>query len=339
MRFTFITYFLLVLSVSLIAAEEDSYSFDERDTNSTTDGSTGMTSTGAMTTTGSTTGMTTPVYNVNLGDQNVTVSLNLGGNRSLKIQFPAIGNFSATYSDAGSDISDYSDPDATSPSGFSYKGTSFFITLFYPNGSRVEGMTFSEPIIVSIPVDGASDTTKLLFYDTEKMEWTSAADTCEQPMSTVVDGTLQVSICHLTQFAVFDEVTTKDISKNHNTGGIIAAVIVIPIIIVAVIIALVAWTLLRKPHGNKRSHRDLEMESSEKRDQTNDERDDSDSSESEKEPPAKAKENNVELKVATSNDSDTDSSSDELSVEIKKPAASAKKDSEETDTDSDTDSE
>jgi hypothetical protein len=39
-----------------------------------------------------------------LGDKNVTVSLPTSGNRTLKIQFPAIGNFSASYSNAGSDI-------------------------------------------------------------------------------------------------------------------------------------------------------------------------------------------------------------------------------------------
>jgi hypothetical protein len=82
------------------------------------------------------------------------------------------------------------------------------------------------------------------------------AATCAEPMTKVVDGNLEVAICHLTQFAVFEEDKGASVpSKSHNTGGLIAAVIIIPIVIVGVIIALVAWTLLRKPHksgGNKR---------------------------------------------------------------------------------------
>lgn len=115
-----------------------------------------------------------PVYDVTLGDQNVTVSIPVSGNHSLKIQFPAIGNFSAKYSSAGSDIADYADPDSTKPSGATFKGASFFITLFYPNGSQVEGFTFPEPIIVTIGVDGVSDDDALYLYDTNSETWTDA---------------------------------------------------------------------------------------------------------------------------------------------------------------------
>jgi hypothetical protein len=44
----------------------------------------------------------------------------------------------------------------------------------YPNGSRVEGFTFPEPIIVTIAVDAASDSDKLYLYDTAQQLWVDA---------------------------------------------------------------------------------------------------------------------------------------------------------------------
>ena len=47
-------------------------------------------------------------------------------------------------------------------------------------------------------------TNKLYFYDVSSKAWSDASASCSPAESKVVGNLLQVNVCHLTQFAVYD---------------------------------------------------------------------------------------------------------------------------------------
>jgi len=211
----------------------------------------------------------TVIYTTPLSSQyNVSVQLtDETNNVSLSVTFPPLGNYSADYSLAGSDIADYQNPNLTD-SGV-YRDFGFFITLFYQNGTEVPEMQFDTPVVLKLNISGASSDYRIFLYNTTSKTWEDAAHTCPTYFTEVVDGLLVVNVCHFTQFGVFEVVssttgpTRLQLSSSATNSGLIAAVIIVPILIVLIIIGLVAWALLRNPKNNNRrsaeSSNDVEM--------------------------------------------------------------------------------
>lgn len=215
----------------------------------------------------------TVVYSVVLSPtQNVTVDLtDESSNASLAVTFPPLGNFSAEYSLAGSDIAEYQNPNSTDSGN--YKDFGFFLTLFYQNGTKVYDAKFETPVVLKLNISGVSSNYRLFLYNTTSQNWEDAANTCATYFSQVVGNLLEVHVCHFTQFGVF-EVTTAattgptrlQLSSSKANGGLIAAVIIIPILIVLIIIGLVAWALLKNPKsgGKQRDANEVEMKKKKK---------------------------------------------------------------------------
>jgi len=144
----------------------------------------------------------------------------------------------------------YADPSTNAPG--SYKGSSFFLTIYDSTGSEAH-MTFETPITVKVSGNFESGD-DLYLYDTVASQWTSASETCtgSNKFSSVTNGVLTVNICHLTQFAVFQPDTLPvsttsgaavgkaSSGKSSKTTTIIIAVVVpVGVVLLLVIAAIV----------------------------------------------------------------------------------------------------
>jgi len=206
--------------------------------------------TGSYVSTTGTTGIvvkTTPLPSS--GSVNVTVTLG-SSQATIDISIPAVANCSnATYGDANPHDNTYEDPTMKQPKNGVYQGVTFEITIYENDGQVYSGPI--PPMAVHLTVPGITENFKVFLFDFATMQWEDASLTCSPP-SLVIDveaGTLDVDVCHLTQFALYQttpNVPSPAVSSVSSNTGLLATVIIVPIVIVGIVIGLVAWTLLRK---------------------------------------------------------------------------------------------
>ena len=111
-------------------------------------------------------------------------------------------------------------PAVVAPPGSALVGVSFNITAI-KDGEPVDGYVFQAPVTIRVDytdeqVAGLDeDSLRLYFWDEATEDWLDSAQTCD-PLSTYTrnpgENWFSVSICHLTQFAVFGEIQAEGFS-------------------------------------------------------------------------------------------------------------------------------
>jgi hypothetical protein len=103
----------------------------------------------------------------------------------------------------------HNNPASASPAGLSFLGQAFSLNA-YQNGAPQTDFAFLEPVVATVNYDPAyaanvnENETKLYYWSTQESMWRDVANSCE-PASLYVrqPGQVTVSLCHLTQFALF----------------------------------------------------------------------------------------------------------------------------------------
>lgn len=252
----FATLFASFLALTTASVESDEYFFDESPDTATRDYFVERDT--------NTSGIAIPVSN---GTLNYNVSSSNGGENDLKIKFPfSIPGAVATLAEATSDSPNFEDPTVGTVPG-SFIGVTFFLTMYDSAGNEIHDM-FPKPIEISIFNSEFDANSDLFLFNTTNSKWVSASSTCPNDLQkrTFSEGTLTVSVCHLTQFATFSvapspsvttgsEVVAPSKSKN-NTTLIIA--IVVPVGAVIIIAAIIIFVVLLRRKRNSGLY-DVEM--------------------------------------------------------------------------------
>ena len=177
----------------------------------------------------------------------------------ISLTFPPMkAGSQAVFAIASSSIPNYKDPSTGTTPG-TYRGVSFFVSLFGADGYNAQ-----PPSAMYFSIAGVNeDTDAIYLYNSVSRVWASATATCGASASSVVEnGTLTASVCHLTQFALFNIPATTTgssevpIEKSSDKTAILVVSIVLPIVVAILIVILIV--LLWRQRRNRNLNRNEE---------------------------------------------------------------------------------
>jgi len=143
----------------------------------------------------------------------------------------------------------YQDPSLVTPNGLTYFGVSFFVTPLDNTHTEIQGLVIPTPIIMWITSNTLKTSALLFFFNTVDGKWEDSSATCTGAnfFLSNTGGTLNLNVCHFTQYAVYQALassTSGSASTGASTGHIssTASSLVAPAI--SFILASLAYLIL-----------------------------------------------------------------------------------------------
>jgi hypothetical protein len=161
----------------------------------------------------------------------------------------------AIFALATDQIPSYRDPQTGSIPGV-YRAPTFFVTVYGDDGYSLQPPA-GQPLVFTLR-GGFTTNDKLYLFNTLTQSWISATETCGQNASSVVvNGTLTVNVCHLTQFATFtveEGGAVPDVKPSGSASADKTAILVVAIVLpigVAILVAVLVLALWRNRRNKK----------------------------------------------------------------------------------------